>query len=217
MLSKLQYISQGSTGKEQLHNIQKALNGGCKWIQLRWKNVSKDQFIPVASEIKHWCKQHQATFIINDYVEWAKEIGADGIHLGLDDTHIEQARQILGPDKIIGGTANTYEDVVQRIEEGCDYIGLGPFRFTKTKEKLSPVLGLEGYKVIIDKLNSEGKQAKIYAIGGIELEDLQPLMDTGIYGIAVSGLMTKTDIKTEDILEKVRAKNFSPQQPPTKN
>lgn len=202
MSDKLQYISQGSTVEEQLHNIQNALNEGCKWIQLRWKNVSKEAFILIASQVKEWCKQHQATFIINDYVEWAKEIDADGIHLGLDDTRIEEARRLLGSDKIIGGTANTYEDVLQRIEEGCDYIGLGPFRFTKTKEKLSPVLGLEGYKVIIDRLDSEGKQAKIYAIGGIELEDLQPLMDTGIYGIAVSGLITRNE-KGHQLIKKI--------------
>lgn len=202
MLSKLQYISQGSTTEEQLHNIQSALNGGCKWIQLRCKNVTKDDFMSVALQVKELCLQHQATFIVNDYVEWAKEISADGIHLGLDDTRITEARELLGENKIIGGTANTYEDVVQRIEEGCDYIGLGPFRFTKTKEKLSPVLGLEGYQVIIDRLNSEGKQAKIYAIGGIELEDIQPLMDTGIYGIAVSGLITKNE-KGHQLIKKI--------------
>lgn len=193
MLSKLQYISQGSTDQEQLHNIQKALNGGCKWIQLRWKNVSKKEFIPVAVQVKEWCQHYQATFIINDYVEWAKEVDADGVHLGLDDTRIEEARKLLGENKIIGGTANTLEDVLQRIDEQCDYIGLGPFKFTTTKGNLSPILGLEGYKRIIEKLNSGGKKTKIYAIGGIELKDITPLMETGIYGIAVSGLITKIE------------------------
>lgn len=194
MSDKLQYISQGSTAEAQLHNIQNALTIGCKWIQLRWKTISKEEFMPVAQQVKEWCKEHNATFIINDYVDWAKEVNADGIHLGLDDTHIEEARKFLGENKIIGGTANTYEHVLQRIEEGCDYIGLGPFKFTTTKENLSPILGLEGYKNIIEKLNSEGKQAKIYAIGGIEQEDIQPLMETGIYGIAVSGLITHSNL-----------------------
>lgn len=189
MSDKLQYISQGSTDQEQLSNIKNALTIGCKWIQLRWKNVSKDEFIPVSLQVKELCQQYGATFIINDYVEWAQEVDADGIHLGLDDSRIEEARKMLGENKIIGGTANTYEHVLQRIEEGCDYIGLGPFRFTTTKQNLSPILGLEGYKEIMAKLNSEGKKAKIYAIGGIELEDIQPILDTGIYGIAASGLI----------------------------
>lgn len=199
MSDKLQYISQGSTAEEQLHNIQNTLDGGCKWIQLRWKNVFKEDFIPVALQVKEWCKEHNATFIINDYVEWAKEADADGIHLGLDDTRIAQARKELRGNKIIGGTANTYEHVLQRIEEGCDYIGLGPFRFTTTKDKLSPILGLEGYKEIISKLNSEKRTVKIYAIGGIEWEDIQPLMETGIYGIAVSGLITNSSNKRKII------------------
>ncbi len=194
MLSKLQYISQGSTAEEQFHNIQKALNGGCKWIQLRWKNVSKEEFITLSLQVKEFCQKHQATFIINDYVEWAKEVDADGIHLGLDDTRIEEARKLLGENKIIGGTANTYNHIVQRISEDCDYIGLGPFRFTTTKDKLSPILGLEGYKAIIERLNSEGKTAKIYAIGGIELKDIEPILNSGIYGIAVSGLITNSPV-----------------------
>lgn len=201
-MNKLQYISQGLTTEEQLHNIQNALDGGCKWIQLRWKNVSKEDFMPVALQVKEWCKQHNSIFIINDYVEWAKEVDADGIHLGLDDTRIEEARKLLGENKIIGGTANTYEHVLQRVAEGCDYIGLGPFRFTTTKDKLSPILGLEGYKEIISKLNSEEKTVKIYAIGGIEEEDIQPLTETGIYGIAVSGLITNNR-KEHQFIQKI--------------
>lgn len=200
MSDKLQYISQGSTAEEQLNNIQRALDGGCKWIQLRWKNVSKGEFMLLAQRVKELCEQSSAIFIINDYVEWAKEVNADGIHLGLDDTRIEEARQTLGKHKIIGGTANTFEDVVQRIDEKCDYVGLGPFQFTTTKDKLSPVLGLEGYKTIIEQLNSEGKQIKIYAIGGIQEEDLEQIVQTGVYGIAVSGLITTNNIQAKKLL-----------------
>lgn len=203
-MSKLQYISQGSTAEEQLQNIQKALNGGCTWIQLRWKNVSENEFIPVARKVKELCEENGATFIINDYVDWAKEVDADGIHLGMEDSRISEARSKLGARKIIGGTANTLEDVLQRIDEQCDYIGLGPFRFTATKEKLSPVLGLEGYQAIMGQLQSNGKQINIYAIGGIELEDIEPILNTGIYGIAVSGLITKNDNQLiEDINRKL--------------
>lgn len=200
MQNKLQYISQGSTSVEQLKNIQHALENGCKWIQLRWKNVSEEEFMPVAMRVKELCKRHGATFIINDYVEWAKTIDADGIHLGLDDARIAEARKLLGEDKIIGGTANTFQDVLQRIDEQCDYIGLGPFRFTTTKDNLSPVLGLEGYTYISEQLKVAGKQAKIYAIGGIRKEDISSILETGIYGIAVSGLLTHTNILVKDFL-----------------
>lgn len=188
-MENIQYISNGTTADEQLQNIQHALSVGCKWIQLRWKNVGKASFIPVALKVKELCKEHQATFIINDYVEWAKEIDADGIHIGLDDTKAIEARAILGLNKIIGGTANTFEHVIQRIEEGCDYIGLGPLRFTTTKDKLSPILGMEGYKEIIDKLSERNLHPKIYAIGGITEEDVKPLNSIGIYGVAASGMI----------------------------
>lgn len=200
MQDKLQYISQGNTSVEQLKNIQHALESGCRWIQLRWKNASEDAFMQLAIQVKELCRKYEAIFIINDYVEWAKTVDADGIHLGLNDTRIAEARKILGEHKIIGGTANTLQDVLQRIDEECDYIGLGPFRFTTTKDNLSPVLGLEGYTSVIEQLHTSGQTAKIYAIGGIRAEDISPILETGIYGIAVSGLLTNTNVLVKDFL-----------------
>ena len=114
------------------------------------------------------------------------------MHLGLNDSAVGEARQILGENKIIGGTANTLSDVIQRINESCDYIGLGPLRFTTTKEKLSPVLGFEGYRKIIDGLSEQSIDIpKIFAIGSVTLEDILPLQEIGIYGVSVSGLITK--------------------------
>ena len=119
-------------------------------------------------------------------------IDSDGVHLGLNDESVSEARLILGDHKIIGGTANTLSDVLQRIGESCDYIGLGPLRFTATKEKLSPVLGFEGYQNIIESLQKESIAIpKIYAIGGVRLEDIKLLQRAGIYGAAVSGQITE--------------------------
>ena len=137
MLSKIQYISQGLTIQSQLDNITSVLEAGCKWVQLRFKNASAEEFLETAKKVKILCEKHDAIFIINDNVELVKEIDADGVHLGLTDSTIKEARNIIGFDKIIGGTANTLDDVLRRISEKCDYIGLGPYRFTKTKEKLS--------------------------------------------------------------------------------
>ena len=190
MFSKLQYISQGASLSEQLNNIQQVLDAGCDWIQLRFKNGTADDLNALAAEVKRISTAYTAKFIINDHPYIAKAVDADGVHLGLADLSISEARKIVGTDKIIGGTANTLDHVLQRVEDGCSYIGLGPLRFTITKEKLSPVLGLQGYKKIMDELAARQIQIPVYAIGGIVLEDIEALMQTGVYGVAVSGIIT---------------------------
>jgi thiamine-phosphate pyrophosphorylase len=201
MYNKLQYISQGDTIKEQLYNIQQALDSGCDWIQLRFKNQKTKKLFTLAEAVHFLCEEYLANFIINDNVHLAQQINADGVHLGLTDMSILEARSILGKTKIIGATANTFEDVIHHINNGCDYIGLGPFQFTKTKDNLSPILGLDGYRSIIDKLNTTQKETPIYAIGGITLENVDALMATGIHGIAVSGIITKSDEKQKLITQ----------------
>ncbi|UUC46632.1 thiamine phosphate synthase [Flavobacterium cerinum] len=190
MHNKLQYISQGNTLNEQLFHIESVLHNGGKWIQVRFKNGTEKERYLLAESAKKSCKKHNATLIINDDVALAKEINADGVHLGLDDMAISKARLILGKEKIIGGTANTLQDVFQRYHEKCDYIGLGPFRFTDTKQQLSPILGHNGYFTIMQLLNDLDYTIPVYAIGGITLNDIDSLLETGIHGIAVSGMIT---------------------------
>ncbi|MEJ5052207.1 thiamine phosphate synthase [Chryseobacterium culicis] len=191
-MEKLQYISQGNTKQEQELHIRKALDNGIQWVQVRWKNAPENELISLCEISKQLCSEYHAVCIINDHVQLAKEIDVDGVHLGLNDSSIEEARLILGENKIIGGTANTLSDVIQRIKESCDYIGLGPLRFTTTKEKLSPVLGFEGYQEIISGLREKSIDIpKIFAIGSVTLEDILPLQEIGIYGVSVSGLITK--------------------------
>lgn len=197
MYHKLQYISQGNTSNEHLKNIQEALDASCLWIQLRMKNFSEEEIENTANKVRQLCEKHKAVFIINDNVIIAKNCKADGVHLGLSDMSVLEARNILGDDKIIGGTANTMEDVLQRINENCNYIGLGPFRFTNTKDKLSPILGIEGYKNIISQLHETQMQIPIYAIGGVLADDVESIINTGIYGVAVSGIITKAENKTQ--------------------
>lgn len=190
MFHKLQYISQGATADIQLSYIQKALDAGCSWIQLRWKDQPEAALLELAYQVKEQCDQYQAALIINDHAAIVNAVDADGLHLGLTDMPVAEARQIIGPGKVIGGTANTMDDIRQRATEQCDYIGLGPFRFTTTKAKLSPVLGTAGYRSVTKAMAIESINIPIYAIGGIQAEDLSDLMDTGIYGIALSGLIS---------------------------
>jgi len=201
MYNKLQYISQGESVEEQLYNIHQALDNGCDWIQMRFKHQKAKKKLALAEAVKFLCDEYLANFIINDDVHLAKRINADGVHLGLKDMDVIEARTFLGKTKIIGATANTFEDIVRQVKNGCDYIGLGPFKHTKTKTKLSPLLGLDGYRSIITKMEESQIEIPVYAIGGIILGDVNPLMKTGIHGIAVSGIITKSDDKQELITQ----------------
>ena len=208
MYSKLQYISQGETIEKQLYNIHQALDAGCNWVQMRFKNQTQKDAFTLAKAVKPLCEKYTANFIVNDNLHLTKEIDADGIHLGLTDTKIDEARAYLGASKVIGGTANTFEDIENHVKNGCDYIGLGPFRFTATKEKLSPILGLAGYFDILQKLKKNKINIPVYAIGGITLQDVSPLMETGIHGIAVSGIITESDEK-EKLIQQLNEKLYA--------
>ena len=204
---QLQFISHQNEKMTYLDGIREALAGGCKWIQLRMKGATDEEVRPIALKVKEWCKEQNATFLIDDRVQLVKEVGADGVPLGKNDMPIAEARKILGDDFIIGGTANTFEDVKAHYEADADYIGCGPFRFTTTKEKLSPILGLEGYHEIIQKMKAENIDIPIVAIGGITKEDIPDIMKTGINGIALSGsILNAKDpaSETHDIMEKMK-------------
>ena len=204
---QLQFISHQNEKMTYLDGIREALAGGCKWIQLRMKGATDEEVRPIALKVKKLCKEQNATFLIDDRVQLVKEVGADGVHLGKNDMPIAEARKILGDDFIIGGTANTFEDVKSHYEAGADYIGCGPFRFTTTKEKLSPILGLEGYREIIQKMKAENIDIPIVAIGGITKEDIPEIMKTGVNGIALSGsILNAKDpaAETHDIMEMMR-------------
>jgi len=208
MYSKLQYISQGETIEKQLYNIHQALDSGCNWVQMRFKNQTQKDAFTLAEAVKPLCEKYTANFIVNDDLHLTKEIDADGVHLGLTDTKIDKARAFLGTSKVIGGTANTFEDIENHVKNGCNYIGLGPFRFTSTKEKLSPILGLCGYHEILQKLKKNKIEIPVYAIGGITLRDVSPLMETGIHGIAVSGIITENDEK-EKLIQQLNEKLYA--------
>lgn len=189
----IQFISHFTARYSYLDSVRMALDGGCRWIQLRMKDVSQNELYRTALIVKQMCADAGATFIIDDNVQIAHRISADGVHLGKNDMPIQWARDILGPNAIIGGTANTFEDVLSIAEAGGNYIGCGPLRFTKTKEKLSPILGFEGYQSIVAKMRENNITLPIVAIGGITVEDLPALKQAGVDGIALSGSVLRAD------------------------
>ncbi|WP_051359957.1 thiamine phosphate synthase [Adhaeribacter aquaticus] len=193
MISKLHYITQDIPGFSHAQLAEAACAGGVNWVQLRLKNKPAADWKKEAFAIQVICRQYNAKLIINDNVALAQEIGADGVHLGKQDMSTTQAREILGPDFIIGGTANTFEDIQMHVAAGVNYIGLGPFRFTATKENLSSILGLEGYASILKQCQKANITIPIIAIGGLILADIRALLGTGVYGIAVSSAIAKNE------------------------
>jgi len=187
-ISRLHYI----TTNEKL--AEQACKGGVNWIQLRLKETPYHEFLKVALATQTVCKNYGTTLIINDNVDLAKEIGADGVHLGKEDMNPLLARHIFGEDKIIGCTANTRSDIKKLSELPIDYIGLGPFRFTTTKKKLGTLLGINGFTRVINSLKELSiKSVPIIGIGGITQYDIEKISHTGLYGIAVSGAISNAD------------------------
>lgn len=198
MLERLYFISQQTATKTHLNAIEEALQAGCRLVQLRVKNQPEGVVLEQAKAAKALCDRYNAKLIVNDFPQVAKTVGAWGIHVGLQDLPVAEVRAIVGDQMIIGGTANTFEHIQQRVQEGVNYIGLGPFRFTTTKEKLSPVLGLEGYQRIMDQMKGAGIKMPIVAIGGVLPDDVPGLKNAGVYGVAVSGAITNAiDQKVE--------------------
>ena len=200
----VQFITHYTERYSYLDSVRIALEGGCRWIQLRMKEASPEEILPIAQEALAMCRKYNATFIIDDHVELAEQIKADGVHLGKLDMPISEARCILGKDFLIGGTANTFEDILAHHKAGADYIGCGPFRFTTTKKNLSPVLGLEGYRRIVSQMREAGINLPIVAIGGITKEDIPSLMETGITRIALSGSILRAECPIEEMKEIIK-------------
>lgn len=183
----LQFITHQTDRFTTLEGARMALDGGCRWVQLRMKGAPLLELMKTAVQLKKYCEEYNATLIIDDDPGVCMECGADGVHLGKQDMDPLEARRWVGDSRIIGGTANTVEDIRSLHAKGVDYIGLGPFRFTQTKRNLSAILGLEGYREIMEKCRKEGIDLPVVAIGGIGYDDIPAILDTGINGIALSG------------------------------
>lgn len=203
MLPKLYYISQGKTLSEHFTNIQNALLAGIRMIQVRLKELtaasSENWFVQILEK----CKKYDAICIINDEVDLALSLNADGVHVGRDDEKPSSIiKKVKNKKFIIGSTANNSSEFQMCIKEPIGYIGLGPVRQTTTKKNLSPILGING---IQDILYAYSTHLPIYAIGGIRISDVKALKEAGCYGVAVSGDLSWCDV--ELLKKKVEAYN----------
>ncbi len=198
-MERLQYISQETEKLSHLQGIEKACEAGVKWIQLRVKNKNEQEVAELAKAVKQICNLHNCYLTINDFPSVARQINANGVHLGKEDMSIAEARKLIGNSFTIGGTANTIDEIEMHFRSGANYVGAGPFQFTTTKQKLSPVLGIEGYRKIMDEYIKRNISVPVIAIGGIELNDIKNIMQTGVYGIAVSGLIANSSNAKETV------------------
>ena len=190
-LSKLHFITQPLSHLSNAELVEEVCKAGVRLVQLRIKDASEETIYEEAKAVQAVCKKFKATFILNDYVSIAQALKVDGVHLGKNDLSPIKARELLGKHTIIGGTANSIQDMQRLIDASVDYIGLGPYKHTETKKNLSPLLGIEGYKNSIKHFENKALPP-VYAIGGIETKDISVLLQTGVYGIALSGLIAKS-------------------------
>jgi len=185
----IQYITRDDPACSPSEQAKRMFQDGIKWVQIRMKKATEAEILAEADKAMGYARQFDGRLIINDSIEIARKVNAHGIHLGLKDTPVDEARKILGDEIIIGGTANTLEDIQLQVSKGADYVGLGPFRFTGTKENLSPVIGLDGYQKIMDQLGKLNISTPMVAVGGLLESDIDPILQTGINGVAISGAL----------------------------
>jgi thiamine-phosphate pyrophosphorylase len=205
-IAPLQFIT--ANHPELTHSQQaiRAYRAGCKWVQLRMKEATEREIEQEIEKILPIAKEHNAVLLLNDNTQLALTMKTDGVHLGKMDMPPAEARKLLGYNKIIGGTANTLDDIIHLKQQGVDYIGLGPFRFTTTKKNLSPTLGIAGYQAIFDQLKQLKINIPVVAIGGITINDITPILDTGAFGIAMAGAIiqdNQLEVNIKSIVKKL--------------
>lgn len=211
IIPKLHYISQGISPKDHLENIQKACTSGAELVQLRLKNISDKKFLKFAMEAREITSHFQTRLLINDHYKIAKEVKADGVHLGKTDSCPTIARDYLYTWQLIGGTANTLQDCETLIEKEVDYISLSPFRLATDDDSSPTILGLNGFTLITEALHTE---TPIIGFGDITTDDVRAILETGISGIAVSNEITR-DFNTIKTFNQLLGASSTDEQPYT--
>lgn len=203
----LQYITNTESHVTPAEQVKAVIAGGCRWVQIRMKDASDEEITKVVEEVKPLCLETETFLILNDRVELAKKLDVGGVHLGKRDMLPAKARMLLGPAGVIGVTANTIDDIKAVRSLDVDYIGMGPYADTKTKKNLAPILGLEGIRSLCTEMQQLEINISHVAVGGIGIDDVVPLMEAGVNGIAVSGAIAFADnieLETRRFLDKLK-------------
>lgn len=196
----LQFITNTKSQTPVTDQIFAVIEGGCRWIQIRMKDASDEDIKKVVDAVKPKCIETGSFLLLNDRVELAKELNVGGVHLGKEDIPVSKTRMILGAAAVIGVTANTFADIAAVSNLDIDYFGIGPYADTRTKENLAPVLGIDGIRDICYEMEKKEINIPHVAVGGIRLDDVLPLLEAGVNGIAVSSAIADA----EDIVATTR-------------
>ena len=205
-ISKFHYLTQDMTDRSHAEQTQIACEAGANWIQYRCLSKSDEEMIPELHHVAAICDDWGATLILTDHYHLLDQVDAQGVHLEDMQADFEAIREIITDEKTLGASANTFEDLRRIALSGVvDYAGCGPFSVTHTKPNDYPLLGYQGYVEIMEKFNDLGLDLPILAVGGVTLEDVNALMQTGIYGIAVSAAVNLAP-KPSEVLREIYRK-----------
>lgn len=192
-IEKLHFITHDIPQHSHIEQAQIACGAGAKWIQYRCLTKSDEELLEDIHAIAAICDDWGATLIVTDHVHLNGKADIQGFHIEDMQANFTQLREQLGEAITIGGSANTVENLIRIAGEGADYAGFGPFYTTTTKPNDCPLIGVEGYTKAMQILNEQGIDLPVLAVGGITLADLDPLMATGIFGIAASAAINQAE------------------------
>lgn len=193
-ISRFHYLTQDLPQKSHLEQAITACESGANWIQYRCFSKTEEQHLDELNRIAEVCDDWGTTLIVTDHISLLSKADIQGVHIEDMSADFISVRRQIGPDKTLGASANTLDDIKRIAASGVvDYIGCGPFGATVTKPNDYPILGVEGYKAIMREMDILRIAIPIIAVGGITAADIEALTDTGAYGVAVSAAINKSD------------------------
>ncbi|KIA94581.1 thiamine-phosphate pyrophosphorylase [Pedobacter kyungheensis] len=192
-IEKLQYITHDIPNLTHIEQVQLACEAGAKWIQYRCLSKDDAALLADINAIAEICDDWGTTLIVTDHIHLNGKADIQGFHIEDMNADFTAIRKQLGNDVTLGGSANTVENLIRLANQGADYAGFGPFATTETKPNHLPLIGVEGYYKAVQELKAANIQLPLLAVGGIKIYDIEALMQTGIYGIAVSGAINFSD------------------------
>lgn len=191
-IEKLQFISHDLNTLSHVEQAEIACAAGAKWFQYRCLTKTDEDLLSDILLIAEICDDWGATLIVTDHVHLNGKADIQGFHIEDMDADFRSLRETLGEAITIGGSSNTLAGLIRLANEGVDYAGFGPFAVTTTKPNNAPLLGLEGYRTAMQALRDQEIDLPVLAVGGVSLEDVDQLMETGVFGIAASAAINQS-------------------------
>ena len=192
-IEKLQFITHDIIQHSHIEQAQIACEAGAKWIQYRCLSKADEELLADINSIANICDDWGATLIVTNHIHLKGKADIQGFHIEDMDADFIALRKQIGDEYTLGGSANSVDNLIRLAKEGADYAGFGPFKVTTTKPTNSPLLGVQGYAVAMQTLKQQDIDLPILAVGGVTLQDIDPLLAAGVYGIAASSAINQSD------------------------